>query len=259
MTDTFQGGKGLSGKIERLIWKRADTEKRSKKEHFYFQSWLHQREGSTMIRPVSNCWKKVDKKQSLCDKWKTRVRPVLNKRKSWNKSWLTGLTTAVVGWLGKKHIWTRGKTRVRPVPSKRKSWKKSWLRVVGWLKEAYLATDWPWIDVPPQKCSQTRVDWQAWQQWLVDWKKAWVHFYCQPSLAAASPYIRHSQLQNNQELPAKSDWYHLMHQKWNVDNSIKGIKFKFKIPHNYLIKIAHTSQNFAILQFCHLLQISSQA
>ena len=134
MTDTFQGGKGLSGKIERLIWKRADTEKRSKKEHFYFQSWLHQREGSTMIRPVSNCWKKVDKKQSLCDKWKTRVRPILNRRKPWKKSWLTGLTTTVVGWLGKKADLDKEKTRVRPVPFKAKILEEK-LTESGWLTE----------------------------------------------------------------------------------------------------------------------------
>ena len=173
MTDTFQGGKGLSGKIERLIWKRADTEKRSKKEHFYFQSWLHQREGSTMIRPVSNCWKKVDKRLTKSNHFVTSGKQesdqyLTDENPEKKADWQAWLQQWLVDW-GKKQIWTRRKQGFDLyLQSDNPGRKVDWEWLVDWKKRIWTRID-PELICPPKMFSNT--SWLTGLTTVVGWLK----------------------------------------------------------------------------------------
>ena len=243
MTDTFQGGKGAFRKEEDK-YEREQTQKReAKKERFYFQPWLHQREWSTIVRPVSNCRKKVEKKQSLCDKWETRVRPVLNKRKSWNKIWLTGLTTAVVGWLGKRHIWTRGKQGFDLyLQSENPGRKVDWEWLVDWKKRIWPRID-PELMCPPKNVLKPELtDRLDNSGWLTERKLGCT------SIANHRRLLHHRTSDIHNFKTTKNYQRRVIDINWCTKNEMLTILYKryqvqIQIPHNYLIKIAYTSQN----------------
>ena len=248
MTDTFQGGKGLSGKIERLIWKRADTEKRSKKGIFLLSGLTTSKRGSTMIRPVSNCWKKVDKRLTKSNHFVTSGKQesdqyLTDENPEKKADWQAWLQQWLVDW-GKKQIWTRRKQGFDLYLSKRKSRKKSWLRVVGWLKEAYLATDWPWIDLCPPKnvLKPELTDRLDNSGWLTERKLGCT------SIANHRWLLHHRTSDIHNFKTTKNYQRRVIDINWCTKNEMLTILYnryqvQIQTPHNYLIKIAYTSQN----------------
>ena len=213
MTDTFQGGKGAFRKDRKINMKESRHRKEEQKRNVFTFSLDYIKESGRQLSDLCpTAGKRSKKNNHFVTSGKQESDLYLtNENPETKADWLAWLQQWLVDW--GKSIFGQGENKGSTCTFKAKILEEK-LTESGWLTERSvfdhrLTLNW----CAPKKYSQTRVDWQAWQQWLVDWKKAWVHFYCQPSSAAASPYIRHSQLQNNQELPGKSDWYKLMHQK----------------------------------------------
>ena len=244
MTDTFQGGKGAFRKDRKINMKESRHRKEEQKRNVFTFSLDYIKESGRQLSDLCpTAGKRLKKKQSLCDKWETRVRPVLNKRKSWNKSWLTGLTTAVVGWLGKKHIWTRGKQGFDLyLQSENPGRKVDWEWLVDWKKRIWPRID-PELMCPPKNVLKPELtDRLDNSGWLTERKLGCT------SIANHRRLLHHRTSDIHNFKTTKNYQRRVIDIIWCTKNEMLTVLYKryqvqIQIPHNYLIKIAYTSQN----------------